>query len=219
MEQGDIPQRIVDRLLEIGAIGPESSVLEVGSGPGTYSVLLEPAVGSLTCLDSSEGMMERLRSVCGGQCILCDWNSYVPDGRFDCCISTLCPGSDSRESLERMEACAPERAVIQWAENHGDDIPRMIWDALGKDGDIPDRVPETVRDRLVDLGRDPTVEYFETRVVADIDVDDIVEMQRAAFLARGEGDVTGIVEDMFGCGTAHFEHTNRIRMVRWTGKK
>ncbi len=208
----------MDRLLEIGAIGSESSVLEVGSGPGTYSVLLEPAVGSLTCLDSSEGMMERLGSVCGGQCILCDWNSYVPDGRFDCCISTLCPGSDSRESLERMEACAPERAVIQWAENHGDDIPRMIWNALGKEGDIPDRAPETVRDRLVNLGRDPTVEYFETRVVADIDVDDIVEMQRAASLARVEGDVTGIVEDMFGCGTVHFEHTNRIRMVRWTGK-
>ena len=219
MQQGDIPQRIVERLLELGAVGEGSSVLEVGSGPGTYSNILAPVVGSLTCLDSSPRMLERLKATgCDAECLLRDWNSYVPDRRFDCCIASLCPGSGSPESLMRMEACAPDRILVSWVENHGDDIAEMVWRALGKDEDFSARRSETARDWLAANGRDPFVEYFETRIVADIDVDDIVDMQRSYFLARGEGDVKDIVEDMFGCGTVHFEHTNVMRMVRWTDK-
>lgn len=217
MQQGDIPGRIVERLLELGFLGPDSSVLEIGSGPGTYSNLLAPAVGSLTCMDSSPRMLERLKaSGCDADRILQDWNAYVPDRRFDCCIASLLPGSGSPESLMRMEACAPKRVLISWVENHGDDIAEMVWRALGKDTDFSARRAETARDWLEDNGRGPAVEYFETRIAVDMDVDDIVEMQRSAFLARGEGDVGDIVEDMFGCGTVHFEHTNRMRVVLWT---
>ncbi len=216
MEQGGIPQRIIDRLSESGFIGPESSVLEIGSGPGTYSNLLEPVVGSLVCLDSSPRMLDRLRaSGCQAECILQDWSAYVPDRTFDCCIASLCPGSDSPESIERMESCASNRIIISWVENHGDDITEMVWRALGKE---PERRPGSVRGWLEENGREPIVEQFETRVVADIEVNDIVEMQRSYFLARGEGDVKEIVEDMFGCGSIHVEHTNIIEAVRWTDR-
>ena len=55
-QQGDIPGRIVRRLADIGFVSEDSSVLEIGSGPGTYSFPLAEAAGSVLCLDSSPRM-------------------------------------------------------------------------------------------------------------------------------------------------------------------
>ena len=52
-DQGDAPQRIVDSLMESGAVRPDDCVMEVGSGPGTYSLLLAPRVRILVCMDIS----------------------------------------------------------------------------------------------------------------------------------------------------------------------
>ena len=53
-QQGFMPGRIVDWMLETGYLRSEFSVLEVGCGPGTYSLELAPKVRILTCMDSSE---------------------------------------------------------------------------------------------------------------------------------------------------------------------
>ena len=60
-QQGDIPRRIVRRLTETGFVSKDSSVLEIGSGPGTYSLPLAEAAGSVLCLDSSPRMLARLQ--------------------------------------------------------------------------------------------------------------------------------------------------------------
>ena len=52
-DQGDTPQRIVDRLFDTGSVQESDCVLEIGSGPGTYSLLLAPRVRILVCMDSS----------------------------------------------------------------------------------------------------------------------------------------------------------------------
>ena len=36
-DQGDAPQRIVDSLMESGAVRPDDCVMEVGSGPGSFT--------------------------------------------------------------------------------------------------------------------------------------------------------------------------------------
>lgn len=35
-DQGDAPERVIDRLFETGWLEADDCVLEVGSGPGTY---------------------------------------------------------------------------------------------------------------------------------------------------------------------------------------
>ena len=59
-DQADAPQRIVDRLFDTGSITGSDCVLEVGAGPGTYSLLLAHRVRILVCMDSSETMLDRL---------------------------------------------------------------------------------------------------------------------------------------------------------------
>ncbi|MGN0098100.1 MAG: hypothetical protein ACI38Y_02090, partial [Candidatus Methanomethylophilaceae archaeon] len=60
MQQGDIPQRVVRILLDEGYLTEDSTVLELGSGPGTYSLLVAPCVKRLTCMDTSPRMLDRL---------------------------------------------------------------------------------------------------------------------------------------------------------------
>ena len=57
-DQADAPQRIVDRLFDTGSITGSDCVLEVGAGPGTYSLLLAHRVRILVCMDSSETMLD-----------------------------------------------------------------------------------------------------------------------------------------------------------------
>jgi SAM-dependent methyltransferase len=45
------PAALVDDLVELTGIGPESSVLEIAPGTGQLSVLLAPRVGALTCVE------------------------------------------------------------------------------------------------------------------------------------------------------------------------
>ena len=59
--QGNMPGRITDWLCEIGVLNSDTEVLEIGSGPGTYSFPFAAVSKKVTCLDSSVRMMERLK--------------------------------------------------------------------------------------------------------------------------------------------------------------
>lgn len=62
IQQGDIPGRVVDRLFGLGILEANDCTMEVGSGPGTYSLLLAPRVRKLVCMDTSDRMLDRLFS-------------------------------------------------------------------------------------------------------------------------------------------------------------
>ena len=129
-DQGDAPQRIVDSLMESGAVRPDDCVMEVGSGPGTYSLLLAPRVRILVCMDSSAGMLDRLFASAGGMGITNmerfhkNWSDYTPRKGYDFCFASLLPGSSTDESMRRLEATARrgcavtgvDRAAVRVAE-------------------------------------------------------------------------------------------------------
>lgn len=58
--QGSIPGRIVQRLCDMGVLGPGTDAIEFGCGPGTYSIPISKRVRSLTCVDTSEKMLSLL---------------------------------------------------------------------------------------------------------------------------------------------------------------
>jgi len=94
-DQADAPQRIVDRLFDTGSITGSDCVLEVGAGPGTYSLLLAHRVRILVCMDSSETMLDRLfanREVlegCRVERFHQDWATYEPRKGYDFCFASL----------------------------------------------------------------------------------------------------------------------------------
>ena len=156
-DQGDAPQRIVDSLMESGAVRPDDCVMEVGSGPGTYSLLLAPRVRILVCMDSSAGMLDRLFASAGGMGITNmerfhkNWSDYTPRKGYDFCFASLLPGSSTDESMRRMEATARRGcAVLAWERLHWDDITAAVSRNLGIDRPGPRRGTEFFEEWLAD---------------------------------------------------------------------
>lgn len=223
MHQGDMPGRIVSRLDELGML--KGDVIEIGSGPGTYSIPMARHASRVICLDSSEGMLRRLKASAGSEGLtnietaLGDWERHVPGSKTGLCISTLAPTS-SPESLRRMESFSDGWcAIVSWIRNEGDDLTTGIWNALGKDFGF-ERGASPAEEWLRSNGRDPIVERFETHVSSSMPLDDLIEMKRCAFRAYGcEKDVGPIVKELTEPytkdGIVRIEEDNSLRLLYW----
>ena len=226
-QQGDIPKRIVDRLFEVGVFQGNDCIMEIGSGPGTYSLEIAPRARILVCMDSSPSMLDRLKSeskrrgITNIECFVKDWTEYVPSKGYDACIATLCPGTGSPESIERMEATARRScALVSWVVNHGDDLDAMIWKELGKDYGYGFRSSTAVQDWLSENGRDSKVEFFKTEIVKDIPISALAEKERAAFAAYGKDiDAEGIIRKVLGSeidgDILHYRAVNEMKLIYW----
>ena len=231
MQQGDIPQRVVRILSDEGYLAEDSTVLELGSGPGTYSLLVAPCVRGLTCMDTSPRMLDRLmasaseRGIGNITPLLQDWGTYRTDVPFTTCMASLCPGTGTSESILRMESVSSHGCVIvSWLENHGDDLTAQVWQALGKDYGFGFRSSNPALDWLRENGRDPDYDVLETRIVADILVDDLVEKERSAFRAYGVGVdvepiVRSILEPEIDGDVIHYDRVNRMKLIRWNPER
>ena len=142
-DQGDAPQRIVDSLMESGAVRPDDCVMEVGSGPGTYSLLLAPRVRILVCMDSSAGMLDRLFAsadelgIANMERFHKNWSDYTPPKGYDFCFASLLPGSSTDESMRRMEATARRGIGMLRSFFRSLGMPTVLEELGAKPADIP----------------------------------------------------------------------------------
>ena len=226
-QQGDIPIRIVQRLMDVGILQSDDKVLEIGPGPGTYSVHIAENVESLTCIDSSQRMLDQLISKAGAlgltniEFVCKDWELFQSRKDYDLCISTLCPGTGSPASITRMETASKRAcALVSWSVNHGDDLNEEIWHRLGKDYGYGSRKSTVVQDWLRDNERDPVVEYFNVRVEKDIPVEDLIRKEKSAFRPYGitEGIdemVMDILSSELEDGVIHYSAVNVMKLIYW----
>ena len=226
-QQGDIPGRIVRRLADIGFVSEDSSVLEIGSGPGTYSLPLAEAAGSVLCLDSSPRMLTRLEDEAGTRGLdnirtrVAEWPDMELEEKFDLCIAALCPGVCDGTSVRRMEELSSDGcAMVNWVENHGDDLNAAIWSALGRDCGSGFRKRSPALDWLRENGREVVIEEFETEVSADIPVRSLAEREDAYFRSVGiDADTEPIVREALRNriegDVCHYRARNRMRLVYW----
>lgn len=225
-DQGGAPEEIVEDLMRGGLLEPEDCVLEVGSGPGTYSLPLARRVRVLVCMDSSEAMLERLSAVLAhtehGKVELFrqDWRTYVPRKGYDFCLAALLPGGDSDESLSRMEGASRRGcAVVSWDRRIGDDLTSRILESGGVSREGPGRGSDRMERWLRDNGRDYSTTTYDVRIEAEIPLEDAVRMERARIRAYGITDMGQAVEDAL-CdaapdGTLRIAGTNTLRMTCW----
>jgi ubiquinone/menaquinone biosynthesis C-methylase UbiE len=105
----DLVRRITDMLLHEGIMRQGDVVLDVGCGPGTQAIDFARYASSVTCLDASSKMLERLaeskkRENVGnvtekhGR-----WEDMREGAKFDLVFSSFCPALNSKEMLLKME--------------------------------------------------------------------------------------------------------------------
>lgn len=103
---------IVDYLYREGIFQPGDTVLDIGCGPGTYSLSFAKAAESVTGIDISPGMLSKMmekaekENVSNIRPVCSSWERYGNAGKFDLAFSSLCPGINDAGTLLKMEGCS-----------------------------------------------------------------------------------------------------------------
>ncbi len=226
-QQGDMPEKIIDWLFEIRVLSEDREVLEIGSGPGTYSFGMAERSKTVWCLDSSEKMLNRLFDTAEKLNVKnlrrtdADWNTFEADRKWDSVVSTLCSGIGSPESLKRMESCSSGCcAIVSWIRNNGDDLQSEIWSELGEEYSYRKRSTDNIIEKLTDAGRTPEWKEFRSEISIEMPVNEIVRKQTRTFSVFGleaaaKEAAERILNERFPDGIYRFNAVNEIRTTVW----
>ncbi|MCQ2085067.1 MAG: class I SAM-dependent methyltransferase [archaeon] len=177
-----IKSSIIDNLYYRGILRPDSTVLDIGCGPGTYAKPISRMCRSVLCLDSSPGMLSRLRRECEEESIRnvstvwADCCDIPPECRMDVAFCSLCPPMNNPESVLSLEDCANEWCVYISSSNAVGSLETEIWNALGKDYSYGGSNTQYPYDFLRAIGRDATLDFFSEEYESSRPTDQVVEM-------------------------------------------
>ncbi len=226
-QQGDMPSQIVGWLTDTGIIGARRDVLEIGSGPGTYSIPMSHSSKRVSCLDSSGRMLDRLFASAEDlkienlERIDADLNAFATERRWDVVVSSLCSGLGGLDSLDRMDSLSKGHCVmISWIVNDGDSLQSEIWSKLGRDVSYNERSTDDIVEKLESSGRKAEICEFSDVVKIEIPLEEAIRRSTGTFsvfgLEREARDVTRkILEPRAIDGIYRFEAVNRIRVSVW----
>ncbi|HMK48120.1 MAG TPA: methyltransferase domain-containing protein [Methanocella sp.] len=106
--QESVRADVIRYLARAGLLVPGDRVLDVGCGPGTYTVHLARICGETTGLDISSEMLNRMseKSAASGfvdiRSVRSPWESFSTGDIYDLVFSAFCPAIRSRETLLKM---------------------------------------------------------------------------------------------------------------------
>jgi SAM-dependent methyltransferase len=141
---GGIGRKVSECLLRRGRVEPGGSALDVGCGPGGFSLALAAMGVTVTALDDSVGMIrsleDRIRreNVSGIQPVVCDWQQYRPARKHDLAAACFFPDACSPEGIHTLEKLGGKACALVLGRG-GETFPvrRRIWEAV-MDTPLPD---------------------------------------------------------------------------------
>lgn len=132
----DYYRGIVDFLLREGQLVEGDRVLDIGCGPGTFTLHFASIAQEVVALDTSAGMLAVLsdevtrRGLCNIRTVLEDWTSF-DDDQYDLVFSSLSPAIHNPKTLLRMEELSRRSCVlITYSGPHHNSFDREMWGAI-----------------------------------------------------------------------------------------
>lgn len=226
-QQGNMPQRIVEWLDEINVIGNDKDILEIGSGPGTYSLIMSRFSKTVSCLDSSGKMLDRLfdtakkEGVDNLERIEADWNVYETERKWDTVVSALCSSLGTPGSIDRMDSLSKGNCVIiSWIENHGDELQSEIWSKLGKNYSYKKRRTDDIVNILKSSGRKIESREFSEEIKIEMPVEEVIRRQTGTFSVFGlEKEAQAAAKEILAHrsvnGIYRYQAVNSLRATVW----
>ncbi len=150
------------------ATGRRSTVLDVGSGPGRFTLTLAPHVADVTAVDPSSGMLAlcakqaRSLGLANVTCVQGRWEDaeVAPaDVAFSSYVVTLV--ADAATFLSKLDASATERAMLYLGAYTADAIMDPLWRHFHGTSRKPGPTYLDAIDVLRELGVKPDVEVVE----------------------------------------------------------
>lgn len=227
-------QKVIDYLDSEGRLCRKDRVIDIGCGPGTYALLMCHRVRWITCLDSSEGMLEKLRADATKMAIgninlmLGGWEDAHFNVQYDLAICARSPAIKSRSGLLKMEevsrrdccfiAGASEEEEKEWNE---------LWDLI-VDSSHPSPMEKAINynltnplNILLEEGRDPDLKHFYEIVEVTLDADMVIANTKKNFqiYTRLTKAKEKIIEDRINSwcnnGRYHVKRKMGVAVLTW----
>jgi SAM-dependent methyltransferase len=218
----EIRDGIIDAVLSEGYLGEVDTLLDLGCGPGTFAVPFSGHCRSVVCVDSSDGMLSRIRErgIPNISTVRADCTGLSSDYEADVVFCSLCPPMNSPEGIDRMGILGKRRIYVSSA-NSETGIEGEIWHALGKeysyegyDTDYPYRY-------LRSMGARAEIRYFTQKNTVSDTVEGMVKRFRSTIAQyRPVGDaeeraIKEVVLDHSEDGTVTQTVSLRMGMLVW----
>lgn len=217
-----IRDRIIDTILFEGCLGPDDTVLDIGSGPGTFAVPMSRHCRLVVCVDKSKGMLNRITSlgasnisVLQADC-LCIPQEYASDVAF----SSLCPPMNTPAGIDSMCRLG-KRCIYVSSASHETGLEGRIWHELGKDYSYSGYDTDYPYRYLRSKGIDASICYFTQENELDETVSDCIKRYATMFSRYRHVDetvmkaISDTFEDSSEDGIVHHRTTQRIGMLTW----
>jgi ubiquinone/menaquinone biosynthesis C-methylase UbiE len=147
--ESDLQQQASQMRLKSLSLSPESCVLDIGSGPGIFTLPIAKQVASVTAVEPAKGMRELLLERCEMEhvsnvsCIAQRWEDVSIEQlmhRYDLVLASFSLGMpDIRTALLKMDACSCGEVVCYWSSGMGmwEKIMRFLYEKLTKKTYVP----------------------------------------------------------------------------------
>ena len=228
----DFMNKVLDLLFDIGSMGSEDTILDIGSGPGSYALEMSKRVKHVTCLDSTPGMLKIVDKRCkennvnNVSTILEDWRKYVPKSVYDVAFTSMCPVTNNPESLEKMEKCATRKCIyLSVLHNEGDSIQRKVWKALGKDYSSNSNDSRYILNYLKEEGRNARLDTLTREKRTTVGVEDMIQRELNSFKIykydelKLDAIIRSIVEPMSKNGILELDENLCVGIITWSPPK
>lgn len=163
--------KIVDFLRADGAFNENASVLDIGCGPGTYTLpFLKAGAKQVDCVDISEGMLSELKESAESEGLQnrvgifpCTWGDYQSEKKYNLVFSSMSPAISEYDELLRMEEFSAGKCCLVTYGNSGSQyqIQSRLWEAL-RGSRINSEVFNAIYpfNVLYSMGRHPNMKTF-----------------------------------------------------------
>jgi SAM-dependent methyltransferase len=208
---------------------PGDSVLDVGCGPGALSFALAERKITVTAIDNSAGMIQRLvdkirrENITGVRVRLMDWRKFPSKPSHDLAVACFFPDAFSPDGLRRMESLAAKRCLMVFGD--GKDIfppRRRIWEKV-MDISLPEGSENLMCavNYLRAAGRCPKTAALSIPVHLNVDVESAETFYREYFAIFGRrgpdlhAAIAGVLADYADQGRIRMQGISQPTLLWW----
>jgi SAM-dependent methyltransferase len=142
LPEGDRLRQVTELLSVKGALHDRAAVLDIGSGPGVYTLLFAPLVREITAVDSAPKMCAVLNELAESRGLRnivtanMDWHAVKLteqgwEKRFDLVFASLTPAVRNTETLAKMIAASRGFCcLVEFARGYRNPVVAEIWEAV-----------------------------------------------------------------------------------------
>ncbi len=186
-----------------------AAILDIGCGTGTYTLPLARDAAMVTGLDDSTRMIERLTASISNSClqnvrtVMASWKDIDIlqagfEKAFDIVWASMTPAVRTPEDFIKLEKCSKNWCVyIGWGGKREDSLMKEVFDLHGLKFGPPPGVTEAYN-ILLQSGKTPTLDYFETSWDWTGSVDEAMEYMEFFIEMQGGNPDRGLIETALG---------------------